>query len=525
MRIINRIFNIIQSIYKKDILYFVLLFILLSITDAYYHFINSLYLNCLYNVICAYGVSTIICFILLCINNKTIRKFLRFSILIFLLLYAIINYYSIALTLVPLDNGVISLILSTNLIETSEFIKSYISTEDIITMIIVIVGIFYISSRRLYLNTPNVVKFLSYIFIFTILIQLGIPYSRKGQPYGRIFRIFQYNRTVVFTPDLTQYKNYPNFEPTMNLHPENIVVIIGESFAKIHSSLYGYHKETNPLLQVHQKDSNLFVFHNVTSPATQTIEAFKAIMNTYSYARREKEWYECLTIPESFKTIGYKTIWISNQSQYGVHENISTRFAQLCDTVIFTQKSVFEKHYDEEIIRYLKEEPKENELFILHLWGQHSCYSERYPEKFNVFKENDYLELSSHQRKNVSEYDNATLYNDFVVDSIINIFKEKETIIFYFPDHGEDIYFSDKNYCGHGIKVNAQSDSIGKDIPLMIYTSLEFKDKFPLLIDKIQNSTNRVFNTEDIIFSLIDISGYKFKNNNDVEKYSLFTPE
>lgn len=522
MRIINRIFNIIQSIYKKDILYFVLLFILLSITDAYYHFINSLYLNCLYNVICAYGVSTIICFILLCINNKIICKFLRFSILIFLLLYAIINFYSIAFTLVPLDNGVISLILSTNIIETSEFIKSYIPIEHIITLIIVIVGIFFISNRKVCLNAPNVIKILSYIFVFTILIQIVIPHSRKGQPYGRILRIFTYNRTVVFTPDLTQYKNHPSLKPTMDVHPENIVVIIGESFAKTHSSLFGYNKETNPLLQVHQKDSNLFVFQNVKSPATQTIEAFKAIMNTYSYTRHGKEWYECLTIPESFKTIGYKTIWISNQSQYGAHENISTRFAQLCDTVIFTQKSIFDKHYDEELIHYLTEQPKVNELFILHLWGQHSSYSERYPEKYNVFTENDYMELPLHQRKNVSEYDNATLYNDFVVDSIINIFKEKEAIIFYFPDHGEDIYFSDTNYCGHGIKANVQSDSIGKDIPLMIYTSPEFKDKFPQQIEKIQNSTNREFNTEDIIFSLIDISGYKFKENDQVERFSLF---
>lgn len=155
--------------------------------------------------------------------------------------------------------------------------------------------------------------------------------------------------------------------------------------------------------------------------------------------------------------------------------------------------------------------------------GQHPQYSERYPNKFCIFKENEYLNLPKNQRKKVSEYDNATLYNDYVVDSIINIFSEKEAIILYFSDHGQDIYFSDNEYCGHGITANAKSDSIGRDIPFMIYTSPKFKNKFPSLIERIQNSTNKKFNIEDIIYTLIDISGYKFKDNNDVEKYSILS--
>jgi heptose-I-phosphate ethanolaminephosphotransferase len=155
--------------------------------------------------------------------------------------------------------------------------------------------------------------------------------------------------------------------------------------------------------------------------------------------------------------------------------------------------------------------------------GQHIYYPERYPEEFNIFSENDYLDLPLHQRKTIAEYDNATLYNDFVIDSIIHIFSKKEAIILYFSDHGQDIYFSDKDYCGHGITANAKSDSIGRDIPFMIYTSPKFKDKYPSLIEKIINSTNKKFNIEDIIYTLIDISGYKFKDNNDVERYSILS--
>ena len=342
-------------------------------------------------------------------------------------------------------------------------------------------------------------------------------------PIGRFYIIFRYNNTILFTPDLALYKSNPNLIESTETHPENIVVIIGESFAKTHSSLYGYEKETSPLLKKHQKDSNLFIFNDVTSPDSHTIEVFKSMMSTFSYQRSDSEWYTYPTIQECFSNIGYKTIWISNQSKHGSFDNIPTRFAQLCDTTIFTQNSISKTHYDEVITKHIKERAVEKELFLLHLMGQHIYYPERYPEEFNIFSKNDYIYLPLHQRKTVAEYDNATLYNDFVIDSIIHIFSKKEAIILYFSDHGQDIYFSDKDYCGHGITANAKSDSIGRDIPFMIYTSPKFKDKYPSLIEKIINSTNKKFNIEDIIYTLIDISGYKFKDNNDVERYSILS--
>ena len=71
---------------------------------------------------------------------------------------------------------------------------------------------------------------------------------------------------------------------------------------------------------------------------------------------------------------------------------------------------------------------------------------------------------------------------------------------------------------------NEKSDSIGRDIPFMIYTSQKFKDNYPELNMLIKSSRNREhkFNTEDLIYALIDIAGYKFKNNEDVERFSIF---
>ena len=135
MKFINKLFCKISSIYKNDIIFFTLIFILLFITDAYYNLKSSLYIKSLLNITNAYVLATFACLVLSFISHIVTRKIVKFIITFFLVIYAIINYYSISLTLKQFDNGIVSLIFSTNINETKEFIKSYISAWHIIIII------------------------------------------------------------------------------------------------------------------------------------------------------------------------------------------------------------------------------------------------------------------------------------------------------------------------------------------------------------------------------------------------------
>lgn len=525
---IDNYINKIKSIYREDIVFFILLFVLLFITDVYYNVINSQYFKCLYNIINAFFLSSFTCIILSYTNKyKNIRKLLNIITILFVTIYSVVNVYTIVLTLKTLNFGVVELFISTNFNESLEFIRAYLSIYHLLLIIIVLALIIKFSCRKYLINNSYVVNLLFIGFVFCTILVIINPYSIHDTPIGRLYLIFRDKHRIEFAPDLSLYKSNPEFVSTSEKHPENIVIIIGESFAKTHSSLYGYSKTTNPLLDAHQKDSSLYVFNNVVSPASHTIESFKAIMSTFSYNRNDDEWYRHVTIPECFNKLGYRTVWISNQHQYGAFDNIPTRYSQLCDTAIFTKQKITDKFKDEQVLKYIDENLCKKELYIFHLMGQHFKCSERYPKKFDKYSENDYLDFPLHQRTTISEYDNATLYNDFVVDSIINIFRNKDAIIFYFSDHGQDIYYSDDNYYGHGIVANEKSDSIGRDIPFMIYTSQKFKSCYQDLNLLIQKSINRTsqFNTEDLIYTLIDIAGYKFKNNEDVEMYSILGME
>lgn len=63
-------------------------------------------------------------------------------------------------------------------------------------------------------------------------------------------------------------------------------------------------------------------------------------------------------------------------------------------------------------------------------------YGERCPKEFIKFDRRDvksHLSLNDEQRSVVADYLNATFYNDFIVDSIIRMFSDRNAIVIYFP--------------------------------------------------------------------------------------------
>ena len=70
-------------------------------------------------------------------------------------------------------------------------------------------------------------------------------------------------------------------------------------------------------------------------------------------------------------------------------------------------------------------------LVIFHLIGQHVAYNDKYPKSETSFTLRDYQErvdLTEAQKETIMHYDNATHYNDKVVASIIDMFRNKDVI-------------------------------------------------------------------------------------------------
>ena len=478
-----------------------------------------------------------ICYILsipIILVPRYFRKAYKSVLLIVAIIFFVIDIqclfmYRETFKTLPLD--LIEAIMATNVEETEAFFENYVTASRLITIIISIISllvVFYYLRRKCF-------KFnnISHLTIFAILL-ISFVYS-----VNELDKITNGNLYYILTKkkvDLRDYKQNPTV--LCSEQPEQIILILGESFQRSHSSLYGYGKQTNPLLSKMQNDSLLFVYKNATSVATTTIPSIKSIMTAYTDEMSDSiEWFKCMTLIEIVQNAGYKTYWCSNQCRTGLWDNEVSAFADLCNKQYFlsTGKELadLKEHkqgdLDEELVAVVNNYKLSNEgkaFYVVHMRGSHFLYNERYPAQFSKFKAEDYLLTHPHlpikSRKIMSEYDNSLLYNDSIVYEIMNLFKDENAVIVYLSDHGEDVFDSSNDFAGHSIKGNEISERVGREIPLMCYTTHRFREKHPALQLRIENAVNRSYRTDSIMYTIMDIAGVETVNGVSYKHKSLF---
>ena len=216
----------------------------------------------------------------------------------------------------------------------------------------------------------------------------------------------------------------------------NIVVVIGESYIKHHAQLYGYNLETTPNLCREENEDRLFVFNDVVCSSNQTSLVMKNVLCCNNSSGGE-QWYAFPSFLTIFKKSGYDVYFWDNQKDVDKTATFSFTLnsflynPEMC-RMSYTRTNEKSYQYDEEIVDSYKSEilvPKgKHNLVIFHLMGQHIAAIERFPhDKFTYFtldsikREASYL--GDTERKQIADYDNATLYNDYVMNEIFDIFK------------------------------------------------------------------------------------------------------
>ena len=424
----------------------------------------------------------------------------------------------------------VQLVLWSNPAETKEFIQTYVWPFwfIFIPLIILVLGDIWYDTRILVNKTRLKRNFaiwaLTLICIF--LSWLAIHY-RILPRYGCGIVLSSISNTKTYeTYDLSKTERDFTIEEISPVHPVNIILVMGESFDKNHSSLYGYGLMTNPLLSQRVEKGEIAVFENVVSPATFTVPSL--IMSlTLSDEYQQPHWETLPTLLTALKKAGYHTSWLSNQTGVTLYNNVAAEFAKLCDRHEYTNKE-FSAYYlnDDRLFplvgRYVDSLNDSIPSFcMIHLIGSHFNYSERYPQNFDRFTAKNYLSYPENQREVRSQYDNSILFNDFVVNEIINMVKDTNTILIYTADHGEDLFYTFDGYACHGMMEIPESKAAASNIPFLIYFSDSFRQHYPEMAGKISMFTHESFDTRYLINSILEIAGYTIKGF-DVIPHSLF---
>jgi len=300
-----------------------------------------------------------------------------------------------------------------------------------------------------------------------------------------------------------------NFKDVHANKPATLVLVIGESTNRGHMSLYGYGRKTTPNLD--EMRNKLNVFSQVVASRPYTIEALQQVL-TFGDQEHPDLYLTKPSLMNMMKQAGYKSYWITNQQTVTKRNTMLTTFSMQTDEQVYLNNTRVQdsRQYDGDVLDPFEkalQDPAPRKFIVVHLLGTHMKYIYRYPPEFNRFKDKAGLAsiLDKEQVEAINTYDNAVLYNDFVVSDLIHRFEasKQNGFLTYFSDHGEDVYDSPpRNVIGR----NEGNPTLPMyTIPMLMWFSPEWRT------DRIaQEILDRPYSMAHFIHTWADLAGLSF---------------
>lgn len=331
-----------------------------------------------------------------------------------------------------------------------------------------------------------------------------------------------------------------------------MVLIIGETYIRSHSGLYGYRLPTTPQQCAERDAGRLVPFDSVSSYYRYTSGAVRSIMSLASVGDGEVPT-DGTFFPVLFRNAGWDVAMLDNQhaDEFSIFTFTLSSFlyndaANGCYTFVsdFSDQKDdmnFINHTYKQIGDSCMTAPRR--LWIYHLIGQHFNAADRYPhtDENMVFGPADYgwrkePWLDDTRKQVIADYDNSTRYNDKVVRRILDYHSGRQAVAIYFSDHGEEIY-DIRDYRGRkGLEDGAEAAGSGDmaaykalmhDVPFMIWFSDAYLEANPEMARRAAACAGRPANIDNVGHTLIGLAGIKsprYRAEHDVLSGSYRSP-
>ena len=148
-------------------------------------------------------------------------------------------------------------------------------------------------------------------------------------------------------------------------------------------------------------------------------------------------------------------------------------------------------------------------FIVVHLLGTHMSYQYRYPPEYERFTDHSGApaHVSEDQLPTYNAYDNAVLYNDFVVSSLIKQFAATDPngFLLYLADHGEAVFDAPK------AEVLGRNEAAPTDpmytIPFLLWNSPKWQAQQPR---DFAQALARPFSSSSLVHTWADLAGLDF---------------
>jgi lipid A ethanolaminephosphotransferase len=395
---------------------------------------------------------------------------------IFIIIASTLSTYFIAKYNVAIDDSMVSNTLHTN---TSESLTLFSTNMIPYLLFLSVIPIIIIIKTKIVFYKP-VKHLLTSLLTFCISIAISISFvylafnsihvaGNKSEKYI-LYQLVPVNFLFAIGGIAEDYIKENYISPPKKIiieakktKEEDIVVVlaIGETSRQLNFSLYGYEKNTNPLLS---KIEGIYPLNGIAKYGS-TIWALPNILSR-----------DDIKLPSISQHVGIPTSCYVNFQVYGNCGTVKEIEVENC--------AHNGKCNDEDVIPYLKKDLQAyksgQEFIVLHLGaGSHGpLYDLRYPKEFQKFNPQchsaDVLNDCSKEEL-YNSFDNTILYVDYVVANIIDTLEKQKVpyVFIYVSDHGESLLENGRIF--HGMPPGITLPQEQAQVPLLVKSSLPIK--------------------------------------------------
>ncbi len=276
-----------------------------------------------------------------------------------------------------------------------------------------------------------------------------------------------------------------------------VILFIGESYRSDHASWNGYFRQTLPLLS--NKKANIINFPYVASYQTSTVPSIFGILSDATCENRKATMTSFISI---MKKHGFSAdLVLCRTTNWHYVPNIhSVLDGQLDSSYMAEDTNSMVARIEEIASRHGRK------MIIVEDGLGHSPYI--HSAQFNVFG----------KKTAVDKYDNTLVQADDVMNRIINIIENKNSVFFYTSDHGQS--FGEQGYWMHGASLSIEKQ---RHVFTFLWYSSSYNENHGELLNIVKNNSTKYITHGDIYYTILSLSGLECDTINAL-KYNLTKP-
>ena len=298
---------------------------------------------------------------------------------------------------------------------------------------------------------------------------------------------------------------------------EVYILVIGETARSRDFQLYGYSRPTNPELS---RETGLTVFTGVRSQSNTTHKSVPMLL-TAATAEDHDRLYREKGIIAAFREAGFYTMFFSNQQRNHSYIDFlgeeAHRHTFIRDNAGGSDPAAAAS--DEQLLPYVRRALAERHrklLVVLHTYGSHFNYRDRYPQRLARFMPDTPTEAKAENRPQLlNAYDNTILQTDHILASLIAMLRSQRcaAAMLYTSDHGENIFDDSRRLFLHA---SPRPSAYDTDVPLIVWTSEQYRRQYaPTVAAMDANRSKGVQSNASVFPTMLSIAGIRTKARQD----------